>query len=124
MKGNQVSNCLSEPALARRQLAEKLGVITYDPTGKSIEQCVEDLKIIPGGYGYEYSYDCSGVKATFETGLKTLKIRGCATNVAIWAHKSIPLYPMEITLSEKMLTGSICFVKKILKNQLKQLKMV
>ena len=105
-------------------MAEKLGVITYDPTGKSIEQCVEDLKIIPGGYGYEYSYDCSGVKATFETGLKTLKIRGCATNVAIWAHKSIPLYPMEITLSEKMLTGSICFVKKILKNQLKQLKMV
>ena len=49
MKGNQVSQIvLSEPALARRQLAEKLGVITYDPTGKSIEQCVEDLKIIPG----------------------------------------------------------------------------
>ncbi|KGU36060.1 (R,R)-butanediol dehydrogenase/diacetyl reductase [Candida albicans P75063] len=124
LKGNQVSQIvLSEPALARRQLAEKLGVITFDPTGKSIEQCVEDLKkLSPGGYGYEYSYDCSGVKATFETGLKTLKIRGCATNVAIWAHKSIPLYPMEITLSEKMLTGSICFVKKDFEESIKAIE--
>lgn len=54
--------------------------------------------------------------------MKTLKIRGCATNVAIWAHKSIPLYPMEITLSEKMLTGSICFVKKDFEESIKAIE--
>ena len=51
-----------------------------------------------------------------------MKIRGCATNVAIWAHKSIPLYPMEITLSEKMLTGSICFVKKDFEESIKAIE--
>lgn len=113
LKGNHVGHIvLSEPALARRQLAERLGVTTYDPTGKSVSECVEDLKkLSQDGLGFKYSYDCSGVPATFEIALKALKIRGCSTNVAIWAHKAIDYFPMEVTFNEKILTGSICFVK-------------
>lgn len=114
LKGNKVGHIVvSEPALARRKLAEKLGVTTYDPTGKSVDECVEDLKkLSPDGLGFKYSYDCSGVPATFEIGLKALKIRGCSTNVAIWAHKAIDYFPMDVTFNEKILTGSICFVKE------------
>ncbi|EGW32915.1 polyol dehydrogenase, partial [Spathaspora passalidarum NRRL Y-27907] len=114
LKGHKVGHIvLSEPALARRQLAEKLGVEVFDPTGKSVEQCVTELRAMsPNGHGFNYSYDCSGVPATFETGLKTLNIRGTATNVAVWAHKSVSYFPMETTFSEKVVTGSICFVKE------------
>lgn len=114
LKGHKVGHIvLSEPALARRKLAQTLGVEVFDPTGKSVDQCVSELKAMsPNGHGFNYSYDCSGVPATFETGLRTLNIRGCATNVAVWAHKSIPYFPMETTFTEKIVTGSICFVKE------------
>lgn len=113
LKGHKAKSIVvSEPSLARRQLAEKLGVKVYDPTGKSTEQCIEDLKkMTDDGYGYHHSFDCSGVSATFQTSIKTLRIRGTATNVAVWAKKYIEYSPMETTMSEKIVTGSICFVK-------------
>lgn len=113
LKGNKAGKIVvSEPALARRQLAEKLGVTVFDPTGKSVDECVEELrKLSPNGYGFNHSYDCSGVPATFQTSLRALNIRGTATNVAVWAHKSVPYFPMEATWAEKIITGSICFVK-------------
>jgi (R,R)-butanediol dehydrogenase/meso-butanediol dehydrogenase/diacetyl reductase len=114
LKGHKAGTIVvSEPAKIRRDLAEKLGVKVYDPTGKSIEQCVQDLKSYsPKGVGFSHTYDCSGVPSTFETSLQCLKVRGCATNVAVWAHKSVPVYPMELTWQEKFITGSICFVKQ------------
>ncbi|EMG47749.1 BDH2 Probable diacetyl reductase [(R)-acetoin forming] 2 [Candida maltosa Xu316] len=124
LKGNKVGHIvLSEPALARRQLAEKMGVTTYDPTGKTVDECVADLKkLSPDGNGFKHSYDCSGVPATFQIGLKTLKIRGCSTNVAIWAHKAIDYFPMEVTFSEKRITGSICFVKEDFEESVKAIE--
>ncbi|KAK6464928.1 polyol dehydrogenase [Scheffersomyces coipomensis] len=114
LKGNNVGKIvLSEPALARRQLAERLGVTVHDPSGKSIEENIKELKALsPGGYGFNFSYDCSGVPATYQTSVRALNIRGVATNVAVWAHKAVDHFPMELTLSEKMVTGSICFVKE------------
>ncbi|KAI5970099.1 BDH2 [Candida margitis] len=113
LKGHKVGSIVvSEPALARRLLAEKLNVQVYDPTGKPVEQCIEELRdMSPGGRGFHHSFDCSGVPATFETSIKCLRIRGTATNVAVWAHKQIPYSPMHTTMSEKIVTGSICFVK-------------
>lgn len=113
LKGHKSGKIVvSEPALARRLLAEKLGVETFDPTGKSVEQCVEELKAMsPDGHGFHHSYDCSGVSATFATSVRALRIRGTATNVAVWAKKFIEYSPMDTTMSEKIVTGSICFVK-------------
>ncbi|KAK6454135.1 polyol dehydrogenase [Scheffersomyces xylosifermentans] len=114
LKGHKSGKIVvSEPALARRQLAEKLGCVVFDPTGKTVDECVEQLRALsPNGYGFHHSYDCSGVPATFKTSIKALNIRGVATNVAVWAHKAVDYYPMDATFSEKIITGSICFVKE------------
>lgn len=114
LKGHKAGKIVvSEPAAARRLLAEKLNVETFDPTGKSIEECIEALRALsPDNRGFHHTFDCSGVPATFETSIKCLRIRGTATNVAVWAHKQIPYSPMHTTMLEKIVTGSICFVKK------------
>ncbi|EGV61099.1 Putative diacetyl reductase [(R)-acetoin forming] 2 [Yamadazyma tenuis] len=113
LKGHKASKIVvSEPALARRLLAEKLDVMTFDPTGKSVEDCVKELRALsPGNHGFHHTFDCSGISSTFETSIKCLRIRGTATNVAVWAKKYIQYSPMDTTLSEKIVTGSICFVK-------------
>ncbi|SGZ51458.1 CIC11C00000005746 [Sungouiella intermedia] len=114
LKGHGASKIVvSEPSSGRRKLAESLGVDTFDPTGKSVEECVSILKkMTSDGYGFHRSFDCSGVPATFDTSVKALRIRGVATNVAVWAHRPIDYYPMMTTWSEKSVKGSICFVKE------------
>lgn len=114
LKGHDAGKVVvSEPALARRLLAEKFNVEVFDPTGKSVDECVEQLKAMsPEGKGFHHSYDCLGVAATFDTSVKAIRIRGTATNVAVWAHKPIDYYPMMATWLEKIITGSICFLKK------------
>lgn len=91
LKGHKAAKIVvSEPALARRLLAEKLEVEVFDPTGKSVEECVRTLKAMsPDGHGFHHTYDCSGISATFETSIKCLRIRGTATNVAVWAKNSL-----------------------------------
>lgn len=104
---------VSEPSEGRRNLAASLGVEVFDPTGKSVEECVKALKAMTNdGFGFHRSFDCSGVPATFDTSLQALRIRGVATNVAVWAHRPIDYYPMMTTWSEKSVKGSICFVKQ------------
>ncbi|KAI5965038.1 hypothetical protein KGF57_000831 [Candida theae] len=114
LKGHKAGKIVvSEPAAARRSLAKKLGVEVFDPSGKSVEECIAALKeMSPDKRGFHHTFDCSGVPATFEASIKCLRIRGTATNVAVWAHKQIPYSPMHTTMSEKIVTGSICFVKK------------
>ncbi|CAN3363913.1 (R,R)-butanediol dehydrogenase [Diutina catenulata] len=113
LKGHGAGKIIvSEPTEARRKLAERLGAITYDPSGKSPEECVRDLVALsPDGIGFGHSYDCSGSPETFQAMTDTLQVRGVATNVAIWADRSVPFYPMRMTSLEKSLTGSMCFTK-------------
>lgn len=113
LKGNKASKIVvSEPAMARRLLALKLNVEVFDPSGKSVDECVQILReMSPDKLGFHHTYDCSGVSATFNTSVQCLRIRGTATNVAVWAKKQIPYSPMDVTMAEKIITGSICFVK-------------
>lgn len=114
LKGHGASKIVvSEPSAGRRNLAASLGVDTFDPTGKLVEECVKALReMTSDGFGFHRSFDCSGVPATFDTSLQALRIRGVATNVAVWAHRPIDYYPMMTTWSEKSVKGSICFVKQ------------
>lgn len=113
LKGHGCTDIVvSEPAAIRRELAEKLGVKTYDPTGKTSAECITDLKALsPHGHGFHRSYDCSGFPITFETALKTLTFHGVSTNVAMWGNKKVDYEPMHVTFAEKYITGSICFLK-------------
>lgn len=62
MKGHKAGKIVvSEPAAARRLLAEKLNVETFDPTGKSVEECIEALRALsPDNRGFHHTFDCSG----------------------------------------------------------------
>lgn len=113
LKGHQAGKIVvSEPALSRRILAQKLGVEVINPLEFSYEECVNKLKSMTDyGFGFHHSYDCSGIPATFRTSLDALRTFGTATNVAIWPHRAVDFYPMETTLKEKIVTGSMGSVR-------------
>lgn len=114
LKGHGASRIVvSEPSPARRAIAKSLGVEVFDPTTSLVDDAVAALKALsPDGFGFHKSYDCSGVPVTFDTSIRALRVRGVATNVAVWAHRPIDYYPMMTTWSEKSVRGSICFVKQ------------
>ncbi|ODV58169.1 2,3-butanediol dehydrogenase [Ascoidea rubescens DSM 1968] len=101
----------SEPAKIRREQAEKFGVTPFNPMDyRSNEEAIRELKkLSPGGSGFDYAFDCSGLPITFNTGLAALKPRGTLVNLAIWPHKPIDFYPMAMTSGEKRITGSMCY---------------
>ncbi|KAK6460039.1 sorbitol dehydrogenase [Scheffersomyces coipomensis] len=116
LKGNNITDIvISEPALARRKLAQTLGAKIFDPTpfGDEDEEPLtkELLKLSPDGWGFHHIYDCSGIQQTFDMSISTLRTGGLATNLAIWHHKPIPFYPMDLTLHEKFITGSMCYTR-------------
>ncbi|QLG73127.1 hypothetical protein HG535_0E02110 [Zygotorulaspora mrakii] len=103
---------VSELAKIRRVLAESLNVETFDPS-KHGKDAIEELRKIPeGDDGFDFAFDCSGVKPTFDGALKVTTFRGTSVNLAIWGNKPIDYYPMDVTLKEKKLTGSIGYVVK------------
>ncbi|CAR22312.1 2,3-butanediol dehydrogenase [Lachancea thermotolerans CBS 6340] len=100
---------VSEPADTRRQKAEALGAQTFNPTEHG-DNVIEALrKLAPGGEGFNFSYDCCGTSETFSAGLHTLTPKGVAVNIAVWGPKPIDFYPMDVTTSERFVTGSICY---------------
>ncbi|SCW01449.1 LAFE_0D12816g1_1 [Lachancea fermentati] len=100
---------VSEPAKARREQAALMGAETFNPFDHGKDAVDVLRKIAPDGEGFDFSYDCSGVKQTFDTSLHALTFNGVAVNIAVWGHKPIDYYPMDVTLQEKFVTGSMCY---------------
>ncbi|CCK70673.1 putative dehydrogenase BDH2 KNAG_0E04200 [Huiozyma naganishii CBS 8797] len=102
---------VSEPVKLRRDYAEKMGAVVYDPLQCSHEQSIPNLrKMAPGADGFDYCFDCSGTPATLKASIECLTFRGTAVNVAMWAtNKAVNFYPMDITKQEKIYTGSMCY---------------
>lgn len=97
---------VSELASIRRELAERFNVETFDPS-KHGDNAISELRsITEGNKGFDFAFDCSGVAPTFNTGIAAIHFRGTYCNVAIWG-KGLNFNPMDITLQEKNLTGSI-----------------
>lgn len=110
LKGHKAGKIVvSEPALSRRVLAQDFGAEVIDPKDYSYEECIKALKLMTvDGFGFHHSYDCSGIAATFNASVHSLRTFGTATNIAIWPHKPIDFYPMDVTFKEKVITGSMC----------------
>ena len=101
---------VSEVAERRIEMAKNLGVEVFNPS-KHGQKSIEVLRGLTKSHdGFDYSYDCSGIQVTFETSLKALTFKGTATNIAVWGPKPVPFQPMDVTLQEKILTGSIGYV--------------
>ncbi len=104
---------VSEPAAVRSKQALKFGVYeTVNPFEyKTTTDLVKKLDELTEGKGIDYAYDCSGFQSTFELGVECLAAGGKYVNIAIWAHKPIDFYPMDVTLQEKFVTGSMGYVR-------------
>lgn len=110
-----------EPAAARRELAASFGVQTFDPSGySSVDATVAALKKLTNDtFGFHHLFDCSGIPVTFEMSLKALRTTGVATNVAIWPEKAVDYFPMEVTLHERTINGSMCHTREDFVNVVK-----
>lgn len=103
---------VSEPASIRREQGEFFGAIGYDPSLHG-ELATEELKKMGiRGQGFAKSFDCSGIPKTYETSIHSLRAHGVACNVAIWPHKSVAHYVMDLTLEEKSSIGSLGYQRK------------
>ncbi|GME90206.1 unnamed protein product [[Candida] boidinii] len=113
LKGHKAGKVIcSEPALIRRQFAEKLGAQVFNPMDHK-DDAIEVLKsFTEDNIGFDASFDCSGIKITYEQSIDALRTSGIAVNVAIWPNKPIAVNPMTLTYHEKVSTGSMCYVVK------------
>lgn len=112
--GNVDDIVVMEPAYARRKLAESFGVSTFDPAPfkNDVDEILKSLKsLTKDGYGYHRTYDCSGIPITFKVSVEALRACGHSTNLAIWPHKPLEFFPMDITLHERSMGGSISYIR-------------
>lgn len=104
---------VSEIASIRREQAKSFGAEVFNSADyKSTVEAIEALKKLTNGAGFQYAFDASGVKPTFDTSIGVLGARGIAVNIAIWPNKPIDFYPMNVTLEEKFYTGSIGYTRQ------------
>ncbi|CCH46277.1 hypothetical protein BN7_5869 [Wickerhamomyces ciferrii] len=101
----------SEPATIRREQAEYFGAVPFNPAEHD-----NDTEILRSmglkGEGFGKSFDCSGIPKTYETSIHSLRAHGVACNVAIWPHRSVAHYVMDLTLEEKSSVGSLGYTQK------------
>lgn len=114
LKGHKANKIVvSEPSNFRRKQAENLGAEVYSPFDYKDDEYANFIKgKSEDGYGFHYSYDCSGIPVTFQLAHSALRTFGTATNVAIWPHRTVELYPMDLTYQEKIITGSMCYTRR------------
>lgn len=103
---------VSEPALIRREQAAKLGATVFNPMEfKTTEEGISHLRSLGlKGQGFDKSFDCSGIQSTYTTSIQALRAHGVACNVAIWPHKSVAHFVMDLTSEEKTSVGSLGYV--------------
>ncbi|QOU21045.1 hypothetical protein BRETT_000762 [Brettanomyces bruxellensis] len=122
LKGHEAGKIVcSEPALLRREFAEKLGAEVFNPMDH--KDAIGDLKaLVPETEGFDASFDCSGIPVTFSTSISALGAGGTAVNVAIWADKPIKYMPMCLSYEEKFATGSMGYIVKDFEEVIKALE--
>ena len=102
----------SEPSKIRRENAEKLGAIGFDPTSVKGDPVAELRKLSPTGHGFDYTFDCSGLEVTLQTAIHAAASNGTVVNIAIWGKNPIRFWPMDVTKHEKKLMGSMCYTRE------------
>lgn len=103
---------VSEPAAIRREQAEFFGAVGYNPAEHGDESNNELKKLGLRGSGFAKSFDCSGLPVTYSSSIHALRAHGVACNVAIWPHKSVAHFVMDLTLEEKSSIGSLGYTRE------------
>jgi threonine dehydrogenase-like Zn-dependent dehydrogenase len=77
---------ISEPSAGRRKLATEMGAKhVLDPINQDVlARCVE---LTPDSGGVDVVFDCAGVQAAWDVGMKAVKAKGTIVCVAVWEQK-------------------------------------
>jgi len=102
---------VSEPASIRREQGEFFGAIGFNPNDYGDESINELKKKSNNGKGFAKSFDCSGIPITYSTSIHALRAHGTACNVAIWPHRSVAHFVMDLTVEEKQSLGSLGYTR-------------
>ncbi|ODV92035.1 hypothetical protein CANCADRAFT_30303 [Tortispora caseinolytica NRRL Y-17796] len=97
---------VSEPALIRRNQAERFGATVIDPLN---EDTLERVREITNNAGVDVTFDCAGNQLVAELALNALRPGGKAVIIAISAKPFIIDYYSLLIDQEKSLVGSICY---------------
>ncbi len=96
---------VSEPALKRRDLAERHGADTvYDPAVASADVPMA-IREVTGDRGADVVFDCAGTQRTLDTAFQAVRPRGNVVNVAVWENR--PTLDIDaVTYKEVTFTGA------------------
>ncbi|RDX52373.1 alcohol dehydrogenase GroES domain protein [Lentinus brumalis] len=99
---------VSEPALKRRDLAERHGADTvYDPAVASADVPMA-IREITGDRGADVVFDCAGTQRTLDTAFQAVRPRGNVVNVAVWENR--PTLDIDaVTYKEVTFTGVMAY---------------
>ncbi|KAL4862501.1 hypothetical protein BDV12DRAFT_190381 [Aspergillus spectabilis] len=105
---------ISEVTASRKQMARDFGAdLVVDPTDSTtpkngLDPVVEATQAAVQADGVDVSFDCTGLQTTLDTAVAAARPGGTVFNVAIH-EKPLMLNLNAVTLTEKRLTGGICY---------------
>lgn len=90
----------------RQEYALRAGAdIVIDPTEVNV---AEEVKRLTGGIGADISFETTGAKIGFDTGIESIKYNGTMVVTSIW-EKEISINPNTFIFSEKTIVGTIAY---------------
>ncbi|KAL3479570.1 chaperonin 10-like protein [Aspergillus californicus] len=106
---------ISEVTASRKRMAKDFGAdVVIDPTeattSPGIDPVVAATKAAVQADGADVAFDCTGLQTTLDTALAAVRPGGTIFNVAIH-EKPLLLNLNDVTLTEKRLTGGICYTE-------------
>ena len=95
---------MSEPTVLRREQALRNGAtLSLDPRNVDVPKAVMEAT---GGIGVDIAFDASGIQASLDAALLSVRLRGTVVNVAVWEERAT----VDVNLfwsREISLTGSV-----------------
>lgn len=90
----------------RQEYALRAGAdIVIDPTEVNV---AEEVKCLTGGVGADISFETTGAKIGFDTGIESIKYNGTMVVTSIW-EEEISINPNTFIFSEKTIVGTIAY---------------
>lgn len=90
----------------RQEYALRAGAdIVIDPTEVNV---AEEVKRLTGGIGADISFETTGAKIGFDTGIESIKYNGTMVVTSIW-EEEISINPNTFIFSEKTIVGTIAY---------------
>lgn len=90
----------------RQEYAKRSGAdVVLDPNEVNV---AEEVKKLTGGVGVDVSFETTGAKIGFDTGIEAIKYDGTMVITSIW-EKDVSFNPNSLVFSEKKIIGTLAY---------------